>query len=470
VSFSEETLYLYRFFIAFYCGRLDIAGDILHAIRKRIELQNRSFLTIYFLFLSVLTDINLNRNPKRIKGHLKRLKRYASYNSAIYKSKYCLALGDSLRMKGSPGAVDAYQDAVSAAKENGFLFEQALACEGLGKVFKKSGDEKKAGDYLGEAVRLYRKWGLKWRHGLFDIGTKERPEPEETFTGQENRVVIPAQSQGLTEPQIGVPAAERMIDHLLINLKDLSGAAVIHAAHQQAQFWKSLVYIDESGIHRPATFVPLPGKMISFASATGEVVQADVYSIEEQLLDTAYFLSRRPSSVMVIPGKERNAVYIENYETIPDRERFIQQAEQVLSLLEPNPAAGGLAGGIRPEDEQQLTDQCRILQKYMINQKAYQNPSLSLAGLAKEVRMPKRTITDALNTCLGQNFKNFVNSYRIEAVKQAFGDPAFGHNTILEIAFAMGFNSKSAFNDVFKSMVGTTPSDYRDRLTRKEMN
>lgn len=88
---------------------------------------------VFGQILNVMTDINLNRAPKKIKVHLKRLKRYASYNGAIYESKYCLALVDALRMKGKPKAVDDYQDAIAAAKENGFLFEQALANEGLGR-------------------------------------------------------------------------------------------------------------------------------------------------------------------------------------------------------------------------------------------------------------------------------------------------------------------------------------------------
>jgi len=465
VRFSEEIFYLYRFFIAFYCGRLDIAGDIRQTITDSVELEKGVTLTIYFLFLSTLTDINLNRAPGKIKGHLKRLKRYASYNGAIYDSKYRLALADSLRMKGHPGAVGVYEDAMSAAEENGFLFEQALACEGLGKVFKARGDEKRAEAHFSEAIRLCRKWGLKWRHGLFDPGRKERPVSEETFSGQQNRAVIPVESRTPTGPLTGEPATQGMIDDHLRTLKELSGASAIHAAHQQAQFWKSLVYIDEGGIHRPATFVPLPEKMISFASTTGEVIQADVESIEEQLLDTAYFWERRPSSVMVIPGKERNAVYLENFDTLPDKEELIQQAQQLLALLGPNPAAAAPAGGADPAEEQQLRDQCRILQAYMIDRKAYRNPSLSLAGVAEAVKMSQRAITDALNSCLGQNFKNFVNSYRIEAVKQALADPTLSHKTILEIAYSRGFNSKSTFNGVFKSMVGTTPSNYRDALT-----
>jgi len=35
--------------------------------------------------------------------------------------------------------------------------------------------------------------------------------------------------------------------------------------------------------------------------------------------------------------------------------------------------------------------------------------------------------------------------------------------TVVEIAFAADFKSKSTFNDVFKSSTGLTPSEFRDK-------
>ena len=52
------------------------------------------------------------------------------------------------------------------------------------------------------------------------------------------------------------------------------------------------------------------------------------------------------------------------------------------------------------------------------------------------------------------------HQFLIDAVKEALNDPANRYKTILEIAFAQGFNSKTTFNDVFKQFVGTTPSAF----------
>jgi AraC-like DNA-binding protein len=115
-------------------------------------------------------------------------------------------------------------------------------------------------------------------------------------------------------------------------------------------------------------------------------------------------------------------------------------------------------------DGQKLREQFKILQEYMQDQRAFRKTTLSLADLADAVGMSQRAATRAINYCLGQNFHTFVNSYRVEAVKQALAGGAHKDKTILEIAYSQGFSSKSTFNDVFKKMVGTTPSEFRDGL------
>jgi AraC-like DNA-binding protein len=45
-------------------------------------------------------------------------------------------------------------------------------------------------------------------------------------------------------------------------------------------------------------------------------------------------------------------------------------------------------------------------------------------------------------------------------VKRRLTDPKFKNFTILSIAYDAGFNSKSAFNTIFKDLTGMTPSQY----------
>ena len=60
-----------------------------------------------------------------------------------------------------------------------------------------------------------------------------------------------------------------------------------------------------------------------------------------------------------------------------------------------------------------------------------------------------------------KNFYNFINEFRIEAAKEILQDPSSKGKNILQIAYEVGFNSKSAFNTYFKRLTGKTPSAYR---------
>jgi len=58
-------------------------------------------------------------------------------------------------------------------------------------------------------------------------------------------------------------------------------------------------------------------------------------------------------------------------------------------------------------------------------------------------------------------FFEFINQYRVNEVKAKITDPAYENLSLLGIAFESGFNTKSAFNRVFKKITGFTPGEYK---------
>jgi AraC-like DNA-binding protein len=94
-------------------------------------------------------------------------------------------------------------------------------------------------------------------------------------------------------------------------------------------------------------------------------------------------------------------------------------------------------------------------------QKPYLDSDLTINMIADKLKVPRHDLTEVLNASLGKNFYQFVNEYRVEAVKQMLADPKYGHLSIEAIGFECGFNSKSAFFAVFKSLVGRTPAQYQ---------
>jgi AraC-like DNA-binding protein len=63
------------------------------------------------------------------------------------------------------------------------------------------------------------------------------------------------------------------------------------------------------------------------------------------------------------------------------------------------------------------------------------------------------------------NFFDFINQYRVSEVKERIADPKNDNFTLLGIALESGFNSKSAFNRIFKKLTGQTPSQFKSSVS-----
>jgi len=113
-------------------------------------------------------------------------------------------------------------------------------------------------------------------------------------------------------------------------------------------------------------------------------------------------------------------------------------------------------------DSQQYLQQ---LDTYMQNRKPFLNPKLTLPQLAAKVDIPYYTLSQVINRS-GIHFFDYVNQYRVEEVKKRMQDPDFKNYTLLGIALESGFNSKSAFNRVFKNITGITPTQYKKSTFR----
>lgn len=111
-------------------------------------------------------------------------------------------------------------------------------------------------------------------------------------------------------------------------------------------------------------------------------------------------------------------------------------------------------------EEQADLDRIREL---MNREAVYTRPELTLNELAGMLNMPARRLSWLINNFLDQSFMNFVNEYRIDRAKYRLGHPRDKGETILEVMYEVGFNSKSSFNTLFKQQTGFTPSAFRKK-------
>ena len=105
------------------------------------------------------------------------------------------------------------------------------------------------------------------------------------------------------------------------------------------------------------------------------------------------------------------------------------------------------------------------IKQHFTEQHPYLDPDLNLIDLAKKLNMSRAELSEVINLGFGQNFNDFINGYRIEAVKRMFSDNKQKELSLLGIAFDCGFNSKATFNRVFKKITSYSPSDYLKTLS-----
>ena len=101
------------------------------------------------------------------------------------------------------------------------------------------------------------------------------------------------------------------------------------------------------------------------------------------------------------------------------------------------------------------------IKRFLIDEKLYLTPSLTLTVLSEKTEIPSKYISQLINQELGKSFSDYLQELRIEDVKKKLIDPGYHHLSIAGIASESGFASSSRFNNQFKKIVGMTPSEYQ---------
>ncbi len=102
--------------------------------------------------------------------------------------------------------------------------------------------------------------------------------------------------------------------------------------------------------------------------------------------------------------------------------------------------------------------------KAMMDDEVYKEPELTLTDLARQLQTNASVLSRIVNKGFGVSFNDFINGYRVAAMKKRLAAGEHKQQTLLSLALDCGFNSKTTFNRVFKKHTGLSPKHYIRQL------
>lgn len=155
------------------------------------------------------------------------------------------------------------------------------------------------------------------------------------------------------------------------------------------------------------------------------------------------------------------AIYVAGYFSLRQKEVYRGEVEdkKALQALFTTPQKGEETPPRLSGEQMDLLK--AKLDLLMNTSKPYTDNELGLPQLARQMELSVHELSFLLNKGYGQNFFQFINTYRVQRAKELLLSEKHDHLSILGIAFEAGFNSKTTFNTTFRKTVGQSPSVFR---------
>jgi AraC-like DNA-binding protein len=156
-----------------------------------------------------------------------------------------------------------------------------------------------------------------------------------------------------------------------------------------------------------------------------------------------------------------------HYLTSPIQYSFFIYWFTILLLSEQMPVAKYRSSVLSKHESERIY---RHLIGLFRKEELYTHPELSLELVANRLNVTSRIISQVVNENSGENFKSFVNRYRIKKAKAMLNSREHSNDKIAAIAYDVGYNNLTSFNTTFKQLTGETPSQFRRRVETKKIH
>jgi PAS domain S-box-containing protein len=269
------------------------------------------------------------KHREALLAHEQHLRAWATTCPQNFQDRAALVGAEIARVEGRPlDAMDLYERAITSARANGFVHNEALAYELAARFYAARGFEDVANLYLGNARRAYLRWGADGKVRQLDQ-LHPRLRQDQRAPGPTGTIEAPVEQLDLatvievSQAISGEMVLEKLIDGLMRAAIEHAGAErglLISPRSEEMQIDAEATTRGEDVIVQlrdgADTVGALPETLIRYAMRTQETVILDDASSQNPFSADPYIVERRTRSILCLPlinqGKIIGILYLEN--------------------------------------------------------------------------------------------------------------------------------------------------------------
>lgn len=424
--------HLAKLMLCYWFGEIELAHQHAVEFRRYFSAINGKVLEPIFYFyealiaLAQLSSVSENRLQllQRVEENQIQLQQFwANYAPMNYQHKVNLIKAEKYRILGQKAeAIEQYEEAILAARENGYLQEEALANELAAKFYLAWDKEKVAAGYMQEAYYGYARWGAKAKAAELENRYPNLLRPilqsvTQSLSPFDSLATIAATNFSTPATVTGSHSTDTINSILdfatvLRASQSLSRTMQLdNLLHQLAQ-----IILQNSGGDRCALILPnqegvwcveaiatpettdlcseplennpnLPVKLIQYVKNTQEMVVIDDFKTDLPIID-AYLQQQQPQSILCLPilnqGKLLGILYLKNQSV---RGAFTKNHILVLNFL-CTQAAISLENARLYQASQTYARQLeQSLEKLRVSETRFQKLADNVPGLIYQIRI-----------------------------------------------------------------------------------